>query len=410
MLMKLYFKIICFLVLVNASTSGFGQRFSDENLLMGIAMYERGIKDSALIYLNKSLETDRDNADSHLYLGKVYFEMNQNDEAIKQFLMVEKKQKGPASFDLTKAYAKAGDVEKAIEYLDIHLNSNYKLPESKILLDPDIQTLDNNALWVDYWKTTSSYKGFDESLSSINYLIKSEDYLEAINLIGESLKKSYRKSPLLALRAEIYEKLENYSLAISDLNEAIAGDKRNPELYFSRGKVLLQQEKYKLAVEDFDNAIKFNPKNFKIYPFRAIALQKSGLMQLAASDMNFYLKYFPDDDYAWFTYGEINKSEGLYFDALKCFNKCLEMDKTKADYFLSRGETYFKTRTYKYANRDLAMALDLDPKNAKAYYFKGLTSLKLGDQDHACYCFQRSYEYGMREAYNEMVKYCPLNK
>lgn len=407
MLMKLNFKIIFLLLLVTSSIKGYGQRLPDEYLLSGMAMYERNIKDSALIYFKKSLETKPDNSDSHLYIGKIYFEMNNNNEAIKHFLIVEKKQFGRASFMLVKAYARLEEIDKAIEYLEIHLKSKYKLPESKILLDPVIQELDNNRLWIDFWKNNNSYTGFDETIASINYLIKTKEYIEAINLINESLKKAYRKSPLLALRAEVYDKLENFSLAIDDLNNAIPSDKRNPGLYLFRAKVLMKDKKYKSALKDLDIALKFTPENFSIYPIRAMAAQKTGFLDHAQSDMDFYLKYFPEDDNAWYSYGEIYKSEGLYFDALKCFNKCLSLDKTKAEYYLSRGETYYNTRTYKYANNDLAMALDLDPRNATAYFFKGQTSLKLGDQEHACYCFQKAFEYGMRESYNEMIKYCP---
>ncbi|MCK4919489.1 MAG: tetratricopeptide repeat protein [Bacteroidales bacterium] len=404
--MKLNFKII-FLLLLATSIKGIGQRLPDEYLLSGMAMYERDIKDSSLIYFKKSLEIKPDNSDSHFYLGKLYFDMNNNSEAIKHFLFVEKKQTGRASFMLVKAYAQIGEIEKAIEFLEIHLRSNYKLPESKIFLDPVIQKLENNGLWIDFWKNNNSYSGFDEAIASINYLIKTKEYLEAINLITESLKKAYRKPPLLALRAEIYDMLENYSLAIEDLNNAIPGDKRNPELYIFRAKVLMKEHKYKAALKDLDIALKYTPENFSIYPLRAMAEQKSGFLERAQSDMNFYLRYFPEDDNAWYGFGEIYKSEGLYFDALKCFNKCLSLDKTKSEYYLSRGETYFNTRTFKYANNDLAMALDLDPRNAKAYFIKGQTSLKLGDKDHACYCFQKAFEYGMRESYNEMIKNCP---
>ena len=51
---------------------------------------------------------------------------------------------------LVKTYAQIGEIEKAIKFLEIHLKSNYKLPESKILLDPVIQKLENNGFWIDF--------------------------------------------------------------------------------------------------------------------------------------------------------------------------------------------------------------------------------------------------------------------
>lgn len=408
MLTKLNFRIIWILLLV-LSNNVFGQRLPETNFLRGIAMYERGCKDSSLLYFKENLEKDPNNLDSHFYMAKIYFEMNNNTEAIKQFLIVEKKQYARASLMLSKAYARLENPEKSIQYLDIHLKSKYKLPESRILLDTDLQNIDTDKLWIEYWRNNRSYSAFDETLAEANYMIKSKEPIEALNILSEGLKKGYRKPPLLALRAELYFTLDNMQLALDDLNKAISGDKRNSDLYALRGRIYMNQNKYKSALGDFNLSLKYSPEKFNIYILRAVAAQKSGNMDIAIQDMNFYLKYFPEDDNAWYNFGEIYKMEGLYFDALKCFNKCLSFNTSKAEYFASRGETYYHTRTYKYAGNDLSMALDLDPYNAKAYFFKGHTSIKLGDKEHACFCYEKAFEYGMKEAYNEMMKNCPLN-
>ena len=402
------FKIIWILLFI-VSNNASAQRLPEADFLKGLSMYERGLRDSSLLYLKKSLEKDDDNPDIHFYMGKVYFEMNNISESIIQLQIVEKKQKAKASFLLSKAYARQGDTEKSIQYLDIHLKSKYKLPESKIFLDTDLQKLEQDKRWIEYWKSNHSYSAMDKTLAEAKYLVKSKDDIEAINILSEGLKKGYSKPPLLALRAEIYFELENMNLALDDINKAIKADKRNPDLYALRGEIYMQEEKYKSALEDFNIVLKFSPEKFNTYPRRAIAAQKSGFMDIAKNDMNFFLGYFPEDDNGWYQFGEIYKLEGLYFDALKCLNICLSLNNTMAEYFLSRGETYFYTRTYKYAGNDLSMALDLDPYNAKAYYYKGQTSLKLGDKDNACFCFEKAYEYGMKKAYNEMIKICPLN-
>ena len=391
------------------SNDAFGQRLPEANYLSGLAMYEKGLRDSSLLYFKESLEINPDNLDSHFYIGKIYFELNNISEAIKQFQIVEKKQIARSSLMLSKAYARIEDTEKSIEYLDIHLKSRYKLPESTILLDADLQNIENEKLWIEFWKNNNSYSAFDKTLAEANYMIKSKEPIEAINILSEGIKKGYRKSPLLAKRAEIYFMLDNMELAEEDVNKAISGDKRNSNLYELRARISMEQDKFKSALEDFNLSLKYSPEKFNIYPLRARAAQKSGFMDIAIKDMNFYLSYFPKDDNAWYNFGEIYKMEGLYFDALKCFNTCLGINSTKTEYFAARGETYFHTRTYKYAGNDLSMALDLDPYNAKAYFFKGHTSLKLGDKDHACFCYEKAFEYGMKEAYNEMMKNCPLN-
>jgi hypothetical protein len=37
---------------------------------------------------------------------------------------------------------------------------------------------------------------------------------------------------------------------------------------------------------------------------------------------------------------------------------------------------------------------------------KGLTSIVTGDNDAACFNFEKAYQYGKKEAFNYLDKYC----
>lgn len=407
--MKWRFIKIAFLLGVFFIPKISGQRLPDSDLLKGISLYQRNLSDSSAIYLNRYLLKDKANIDSHMYLGMIAFNDANYHEAINQFLLAENKQPGRASLMLAKSFSNIEETEKTIHYLDIHLKSKYKEAENKILLDKDLQKTDNKQEWIDFWKNNDSYSGFDNFIAEAEYLNKNGENLEAINFLSEGLKKGYRKSAIFSLRAKIYLEMGNNKLALDDITKSIDVDKRNAKLYATRGEIYLKEEKYKLALDDFNKSLNYQPLNFKLYIKRAITYQKTKLFDLALKDMNFYLLYFPEDDYAWFQFGDIYKEEKQYFDALKCFNKSISFDKANSAYYLSRGETYFFTRTYKYARNDFSMSLDIDPKNAKANYYAGKTNLLLGDKEAACFYFKRAYEYGMNEAYNELIKYCKEN-
>ncbi len=379
-----------------------GQRSPEENYLRGLASFKQGMYDSALISFTLSKGLDEKNARAWLYSGKTYYEKGMIREAIADFLKTEELQTGLASFMLAKSYARQDNLDKTLEYLDIHLRSNYKKPESTIHLDKDLSRFENREEWIEFWRNSNHYSNFDKLLAEANYLAKSGDYAEAVGILNQGIEKNYREAPLLAKRAEIYLLMDNLRPALRDLSGAIEKDKRNAELYALRGKVNYRLENYRNAQEDYSQALKYNPASLELYPELAKALSKVDMYDDAKEKMEYYLDFYPKDNQAWYEYGRIHMEAGKYLDALRSLNLALEMNTSKADYFLARGETYYNSRTYEYASRDLSMALDLDPRNARAYYMKGLTALKQNDKDLACYCFKKAYRLGSKEAYNQL--------
>jgi tetratricopeptide (TPR) repeat protein len=115
-------------------------------------------------------------------------------------------------------------------------------------------------------------------------------------------------------------------------------------------------------------------------------------------DMNLYLKYFPSNDEAIYRKGMIQYENGSYLNAIQSFNEALKLEQGKAEYYFARGKTYASTGTIRYADKDMSMALDLDPLNGEIWYEKGLVSEKLGDLTAACHCYSKAFQYGIFEA------------
>jgi tetratricopeptide (TPR) repeat protein len=87
-----------------------------------------------------------------------------------------------------------------------------------------------------------------------------------------------------------------------------------------------------------------------------------------------------------------------YLDAIQSFNRALEMENGEAEYYFARGRTYTATGTTRYAERDMSMALDLDPYNGKIWFERGKLAEKMGDRAGACQYFRKAYQYGIFEA------------
>lgn len=404
--MKLNFKIL-FILFVLFPEGIYSQESRASEYIKGLAYYQNGKPDSAIEAFERSIRLDKTNEDTYLYLGLSFLELNKLDPAIENFRKCDELKKGKASLYMAKAYARSGNLTDCLEQLDIHLHSPYKVPESKIFLDPDFEKFEEMKSWIEFWNEGNFYSGFDKVMAEADYNINNGNFIEALSIINEGLEKGYRKSALLAKRAEIYLRLDNRKLALDDLDQAVSADRRNAELLKIRGQVNYDLEKYSQSLEDIQAAMKYDPVDLSLYIDRARVLQKTGDMISAQEDMNFYLDLFPGDDRALYLFARTYMDEGLYLDALKYLNRCLKIDPYRPEYFASRGESYFHARTYRKADEDLGMSLDLDPENSNAYYLKGLANIKLGNRDHACYCFKKAFELGKKEAYDELGKSCP---
>ncbi len=384
----------------------FGQRKPDDDYLRGMAYYSGEKYDSSIVYLTRSLAKDDGNTEARYYRALSYLKAGNGEMALKDFEEVNQAEKGRGAIWIARIYARRGDLEGTLRYLDQHLNSRYRLPESTILLDKDLSVFETNKKWIGFWKNSSYYTKFDNIMAEADYLIKTGDYVEAADILSEGLKANYRKAPLYSKRAEVYLLTGNERQALEDLSAAIGSDRRNADLYARRARLYYQSGKFRNALEDYEAALRSEPDNFRLYPEMALAKSKNGLYDEAVSDMELYLKYFTSDHRNWYNLGMIHKENDKLFKALKCFNKALTISQAEPDYFLARGETYMGTRTYKYARNDFSMALDLDPANAQAYYELGLAAVKLGNTDEACYGFNKAYEHGLFEAKEYMEKYC----
>lgn len=398
------YKFIFILLLIQGILRA--QNVPDDNYMKGLVFYGQEKFDSAIVYFDLSLKQVKQNDNTLYYKALSNFERGDMLNALSDFTELEKLKKGRGALYLARIYARMDNLQEVLKYLEIHLKSNYRSPESEILLDPYLTKFEDNPEWRSFWKENSFYSNLDEILAEADYLTKTRNYIDAINVLSEGLKGGYRKSVLYSKRAVVYMNMENDKLAINDLNMAIEGDRRNASLFETRGDIQHKLGKYKEALDDFESALRLEPDKINLYPKRALAYGKNGLYDKASKDMEFYLSYFKEDSEAWYNYGSINIESGNYFKALECLNKSLAINPNDPRYFFSRGITYLNTKTYQYAMNDFSMALDLEPDNGQAYYQKGLAAVKLGKNSDACFCFERAFHFGLFEAKELMEKYC----
>lgn len=354
--------------------------------------------DSALIYLNQALELESGNTDILMNLGICYFSLNQNPAAKEAFYEADKRRQGLGSFFLAKTEVRLKHPELAMKYLREHLGSPYRVSEKEILLDPELSRLEDSPDWQQLWNEKEWYSQADKEFQEAHFLKENGDALEAINMLNKLEKQNYQRTLVFAEKAEIYNMLGNEKATRSALRSAVKSDVRNLDAVLRLASLQIENENLEEALSGLNRVIRQEPERFDAYQLRATARSKSGDLKGALEDMDLYLAYFPSSHQHIYQRGLIQYENRKYLDAIHSFNRALEMDSGNANYYFARGRTYASTGTTRYAERDLSMALDLDPYNGELWLEKGKLAKKLGDINTACHCFKKAYQYEILEA------------
>ncbi len=374
--------------------------------LSGRASMMKGDYQSAVIQMNLALEEHPGETDILYQLGICHFTLNNFPAARETFYEVEKRRQGMGSLYLARCEVKLNHPELAMKYLKEHLSSDYKIAEKEILLDQILSSLESQPGWQQLWNEKEWYSQGDKEFQEAQFLKENGSALEAINMLNKLEKQGYEKSKVQTEKAEVYALLGNPKAARSALRSATKSDTRNLDALYLLASYQLDEGKSEEALLGLNRVIRQEPDRFGAYMLRAKAKSGQGDLPGAEKDLDLYLTYFPNDHQAHYQKGIIQYDHGKYLAAIQSFNRALDMDTGKAEYYFARGRTYASTGTTRYAEKDLSMALDLDPYKGEIWFEKGKLSQQLGDQEEACFCFSKAFQYGIFEAGEILDKQC----
>jgi tetratricopeptide (TPR) repeat protein len=370
---------------------------AQELYLEGIARMEEGDYQNAGILFRKALENDSSNPDLCLKLAETCYQSGEFLAAIQWAGTANELSPGTGNYIIARSHAMNGQAAEAVTFLEEHLKSPFKLPRYEILLDPAFGRIEKSESWKNLWKE-NWYTESEDLEFEVAYLRRSGDYIKALEEIASGLTSRPRWHELYAEKGNTLLLMGNEQDAIRAFARAVEISPGSTEYYLGRARASVQLGKYNDAIRDMEHVLRIKPEMLHLYRELSLTCASAGRYREGTENIRQYILYYPDSAEAHFIDGSIHYQAGQLLQALSSFNRCLDLDDTRAKYFEARGIAYLNTDTWIYALKDFSMALDLDPVNPDTWYHKGLCRQRLNDPEGARSDFETAARYGSTEA------------
>lgn len=268
-------------------------------------------------------------------------------------------------------------------------------------------------------KLPTAYTGRGKAWSTKDELDKAiADYNKAID-IDPKYGKAYRERGFVWYKKGKLDKaIEDYNKAIYylDLTPTYYANRSHSIAYAGRGKAWEKMGELDKAIDDYNKAIKLNPKLSVAYAGRGKAWFEKGDFDKAIDDLEKATDLYYKDAYltlcraylkrgnAWFKTGYLDKAIADYnqilyiskkhpgaihtlrktFDKLiKTYTKAIEINPKDSKAYCRRGSVWDEKGEYDKATADYTKAIEIDPKGSIAYRYRATIYKKIGEAEKA---------------------------
>lgn len=230
---------------------------------------------------------------------------------------------------------------------------------------------------------------------------KQGSYEEAVGLFTEAITQNGKKASYYINLGQTYYALARYEEALETFETAM---NLKSDLFYSlrgAGMAAAGMENYSAALDYYDKALSEasgKSQSCDILGYRAIAKTAAGDYDGAAAD---YLQLI-DNNYRkrdiYQLLGDVRLKSGDADEAMRCYQECLNIDNRDYDGYLNMAESLSAAGESERAEIVLNAALEVEPREAKDWYYRGRVYLKLEDVENAFPSFEEAYNKGCSEA------------
>lgn len=188
---------------------------------------------------------------------------------------------------------------------------------------------------------------------------------------------------LYSNRGFFFYEIEKYDRALTDFSTVIQLTPDEPDGYLNRAMVYLTLGRWSDAICDYNKSIELNPYNPDIYQNRSLALFLNGSTQLAKADLEKSHSLKQLQAYHDNDQGFNAYLSGNYGKALNFFSKFVKTHSDNAIGFLNKGKAHYALNQFEQAIHAYDIGLQIDSQCWQLYQERGLSYLALSNFDAA---------------------------
>lgn len=199
------------------------------------------------------------------------------------------------------------------------------------------------------------------------------DFQKSIGYFDRLLGKNETHAAAWNAKGVAYFEQENWDQAIASFDQSISIDSVNYKPFFNRGNALLEKRAYKEAIMDYNMANGLAPEQVDVYYNRGLALL--GLE--------------------------------MYEDALIDFDQALQANPNQPQVHFNKAKALLGNNDPMAAISALTEVVNLDKRNAAAYYLLGVTEMSaLGRKEEGCSHLKMALSLGYVQANEWIEEFC----
>lgn len=378
--------------------------------------------DEAITEYQRALETYIDSAEIYFKIGQALFFKGDLDKAINYLNMAIKKDEkyAKAYYLLAETYTKKARftdaiafAKKAIKYnpcrascshfllynlYKISAFRNFKTSvKSKFELFLSILTLPLDGQAIKNVARTLSYLKFMPILMKGYYQIQTKGLSEAIDIYVQAIEQAPGFVPLYCLLGDIYRSVGQYDDAIVEYKTAIWLDSLNIPAYRHLCQAYEEQGDYDSAIDVYQKLITILPTIPEFHSNLANIYYLKGDVKEAVSQYQAAITLNPSKQWTSVisqTLGYVHQQSSQDLDAaISAYQSAYLLTPEDIDIYINLGSAFYDKEDYNNALTVYRAALELDPTNAKIHCNLGFLHWGKADIDEAIKEYELAIEY-----------------
>ncbi len=198
-------------------------------------------------------------------------------------------------------------------------------------------------------------------LGEVHFLQRRYD--AALQTINRALKIDAYLTQGYFIKGFVYKELGDTTLAKSSFQTAVEVDPENFDSYIQLGSLNAHQGN-PIALEYFNTALELRPKSAEAFYHRGMFLQAGRKFNEALQNYRDMLEADPGNPLGYYNIGYIYLTQRLEFDtAMAYFDSTLAVRPDYVDAVYNKGLCYEEMGKPGMAEREYAMALEMDPQH-----------------------------------------------